>query len=212
MISLPLLFACFLAGFIYTISPGPAFLALFTLGAAKGRGPGAWFMTGHLVGDVTWSVAALAAIVGVSQIGPMLFDILGICCGLYLIYMGVRAIMTRKDGKAAVIGADRPLLNGVLFGLTNPKSYPVAFATFGALVAPYGASITWGETPALIAAAFLGFIAADLILFVAIGLSPVRRFFARHGLWVTRVVGVIFVGFGAKSLFDGARGLMSAKG
>ncbi|GLS21294.1 lysine transporter LysE [Labrys miyagiensis] len=212
MISLSLLFATFLAGFIYTIAPGPAFLALFTLGAAKGRRPGAWFMTGHLVGDVTWSVAALAAIVGVSQVGPMLFDILGICCGVYLIYLGVRAITTHKDGKAAVIGADRPLLNGVLFGLTNPKSYPVAFATFGALVAPYGSAITWGETPALIASAFLGFVAADLILFVAIGLTPVRRFFARYGVWVTRIVGVAFVGFGAKSLFDGARGLVSARG
>jgi threonine/homoserine/homoserine lactone efflux protein len=212
MVSLPLLFATFLAGFIYTISPGPAFLALFTLGAAKGRAAGGWFMTGHLVGDITWSVAALAAIVGVSQIGPMLFDILGIACGLYLIYLGAKAIMTRKDGKAAVIGADRPLLNGVIFGITNPKSYPVAFATFGALVAPYGSTITWSETPLLIASAFVGFVVADLLLFVAIGLPPVRRFFARYGLWVTRIVGVLFVGFGAKSLFDGARGLITARG
>jgi hypothetical protein len=45
------------------------------------------------------------------------------------------------------------------------------------------------------------------VLFVSIGLPPVRRFFARHGLWVTRIVGLAFIGFGAKSLFEGARGL-----
>jgi len=211
MISASLVFATFFAGFIYTIAPGPAFLALFTLGAAKGRAPGAWFMTGHLVGDVLWSVAALAAIVGVSQIGPALFDVLGICCGLYLIYMGARAVLTPGDGAAAVIGADRPLVNGVFFGLTNPKSYPVALATFGALVAPYGDHITWSATPMLIASALVGFVAADFILFVAIGLPPVRRFFSRHGVWVTRIVGVVFIGFGAKSLFDGAKGLVSAR-
>ena len=212
MIDLPLLFSTFLAGFIYTISPGPAFLALFALGAARGRVAGGWFMTGHLLGDVAWSMLALAAIVGVSQIGPTLVDCLGIACGLYLIYLGVKAIRARGDGKAAVIGAQRPLLNGVLFGLTNPKSYPVAFATFGALVAPYGARITWAMTPTLIGAAFLGFVVADLILFVSIGLPPVRRFFARYGLWVTRIVGVAFVGFGSKSLVEGARGLAGARG
>lgn len=208
---LPLLAATFFAGFLYTISPGPAFLALFSLGAAHGRRPGAWFMAGHLVGDVVWSMLALAAIVGVSQIGPTLFDLLGILCGLYLIWLGTRAVLTRAEGKRVVIGAGRPLANGVLFGLTNPKSYPVALATFGALVAPYGDRITWAAAPFLIGAAFLGFVAADAVLFVWIGLPPVRRFFARYGVWVTRIVGLAFIGFGAKSLLEGARGLATRR-
>jgi threonine/homoserine/homoserine lactone efflux protein len=206
---LPLLAATFLAGFLYTISPGPAFLALFALGAAKGRMAGGWFMIGHLVGDVLWSVLALAAIVGVSRIGPTLFDLLGIACGLYLVYLGIRAVTARRGGPGAVIGASRPLLNGTLFGLTNPKSYPVALATFGALVAPYGDRITLQAAPLLMLAAFLGFIAADLILYVSIGLAPVRHFFSRYGIWVTRLVGVAFIGFGGKSLVEGGRGLVS---
>jgi threonine/homoserine/homoserine lactone efflux protein len=108
-----------------------------------------------------------------------------------------------------VIGAHRPLLNGTLFGLTNPKSYPVALATFGALVAPYGDQITLAGAPLLIAAAFVGFVAADLVLFVSIGLAPIRRFFSRYGVWVTRLVGVAFIGFGAKSLVESGRGLVS---
>jgi threonine/homoserine/homoserine lactone efflux protein len=195
-----------LAGFIYTITPGPAFLALFTLGAARGRIAGGWFMVGHLVGDVVWSALALAAIVGASQVGPALFDGLGMVCGLYLVWLGIRAVTARKDPDRVVIGAERPLLNGVFFGLTNPKSYPVALAMFGAIVAPFGDRINVGAIPTLFAGSLTGFVLADLTLFFWIGLGAVRRFFLRHGIWVTRVVGLLFIGFGAKSILDSARG------
>ena len=55
------------AAFLYVASPGPAFLALFTLAAAKGRKAGAWFISGHLVGDITWGALAFAAIIGASR-------------------------------------------------------------------------------------------------------------------------------------------------
>ena len=57
----------------------------------------------------------------------------------------------------------------------------------------------------------VGFFAAYIILYGAIGLPPVRRFFSRYGVWVTRIVGIVFIGFGAKSLLDGARDLASAR-
>jgi threonine/homoserine/homoserine lactone efflux protein len=198
-----------LAGFIYTITPGPAFLALFTLGAAKGRVAGGWFMIGHLVGDVVWSGLALAAIVGVSQLGPALFDTLGILCGLYLLWLGFKALTMKASTVRPVIGAERPLANGIFFGLTNPKSYPVALAMFGAIVAPYGDRITVGAIPVLFAGSFTGFVLADLVLFFWIGLGVVRRFFLRHGVWVTRIVGLTFMAFGAKSIVDSARGFAS---
>lgn len=72
-----ILLATALAGYLYVVSPGPAFLALFTLAAAKGRGAGAWFIGGHLVGDVVWGALAVAAIVGANRLGPMLFAVLG---------------------------------------------------------------------------------------------------------------------------------------
>ena len=40
------------AAYLYVVIPGPAFLALFTLAASRGRASGAWFLCGHLVGDV----------------------------------------------------------------------------------------------------------------------------------------------------------------
>ncbi len=46
------------------------------------------------------------------------------------------------------------------------------------------------------------FVLADVILVAVAGLSPVRRFFLTHGLIVTRLVGLTFVLFGAKSIAD----------
>ena len=137
MIDQKILFASAVAAYLYVISPGPAFLALFTLAASKGRASGAWFIGGHLVGDVTWGSLAVAAIVGANRLGATLFELLGAGCGLYLIYLGVRAVMTRKDAPPRTIGARRPLATGLAFGLTNPKAYPVALAMFSAIVAPY---------------------------------------------------------------------------
>ncbi len=202
-----ILLASGLAAYLYVISPGPAFLALFTLSASKGRKPGAKFICGHLVGDVTWGALAVAAIVGANQLGATLFQVLGFGCGCYLIFLGWRAVTTKRDAPPRAIGADRPLLTGLAFGLTNPKAYPVALAMFSAIVAPYVDKLSLADAPRLMGAAFLGFLAADATLIFAAGLAPVRRFFLTHGLIVTRVVGVVFIAFGAKSIADATSGL-----
>ena len=206
MNDLHILLASGLAAYLYVISPGPAFLALFTLAASKGRRPGALFVCGHLVGDVTWGALAVTAIVGANQLGGRLFQVLGFGCGLYLIYLGLRAVMTKRDAPPRAIGAQRPLLTGLAFGLTNPKAYPVALAMFSAIVAPYVDRLSLADAPRLMGAAFLGFLAADATLVFAAGLAPVRRFFLNHGLIVTRVVGVMFIAFGARSIAEAVAG------
>ncbi len=204
MIAQKILLATFAAAYLYVVSPGPAFLALFTLSAAKGRGAGARFVCGHLAGDVTWGALAFAAIIGVKQVGAIFFQILGAGCGLYLIVLGLRAVLTKTDQPPRPIGVGRPLLTGMAFGLTNPKAYPVAVAMFGAIVAPYVGELHFADAPQLLAAAFAGFLAADATLIFAAGLPSVRRFFLRNGVVVTRIVGLIFIAFGGKSLFDAA--------
>src|SRR6185312_7310060 len=104
-----ILAASLAAAYLYVVTPGPAFLALFTLAASKGRAAGAWFISGHLVGDITWGALAFAAIIGVNQVGPVLFELLGAGCGAYLIYLGLKAVMTKKDAPPQTVGARRPL-------------------------------------------------------------------------------------------------------
>ena len=95
------------------------------------------------------------------------------------------------------------------FGLTNPKSYPVALAMFSAIVAPYVGGAQNSPTRRRCSPPpSCGFLAADATLIFAAGLPAVRRFFLAHGVAVTRVVGVIFILFGARSIADAAGGAM----
>jgi threonine/homoserine/homoserine lactone efflux protein len=204
-----LLFDAGLAGAAYVITPGPAVLALLGIGASQGRGAGARFLSGHLVGDLVWSALALVAIIGAQAIGSLLFDLLGLFCGGYLFWLGWRAVRARRTADGALdTSVGRPLLRGLAFGVTNPKSYPVAVATFTALLGGHAAALTWASMPALLGAAFLGFLAAYAVLIAIIGAGTVRRVYRRYELWITRASGVMFIGFALHAVLHAVPGLM----
>lgn len=207
-LSLGLLLASALAGAAYTLAPGPAFLALLGIGASKGRRAGAAFLCGHFAGDVLWASLSLTAVIGARTIGTLFFDLLGLLCGTYLCWLGFKSATARRGADGAITTEPRrPLLRGLAFGLSNPKAYPVAVAMFTALLAQYARTLSWSAFPSLLAAACVGFITADIILVSVIGAGVVRRFYRRHALWVTRVSGVLFLGFGAHAIATASPGL-----
>ena len=207
-----LLLASGLAGFAYGISPGPAVLAVFGISAGQGRRAGATFLCGHLVGDALWSALALTAIVGAQVIGPAVFDALGLICGAYLLWLGWAAVTVRRraDGGVDTV-VRRPLLRGLVFGVTNPKGYPVAVATFTALLTGYDADLTWSELPALVAAACLGAASAYVILVGVTGASAVRVFYRRYEVWFVRASGLLFLGFALHALAQSATGFAARR-
>lgn len=203
-----LLLASAVSGAAYTLAPGPAFLALLSIGASQGRRAGAWFLSGLFVGDVLWASLSLVAILGARSFGTLVFDILGLGCGIYLGWLGFRAVTLRAADDGSVDDAPRrPVLRGLAFGVSNPKAYPVAIAMFTALLADHASALGWDAFPPLLGAACAGFIGADLVLLGLVGAGPVRRFYRRHALWVTRVSGVIFLGFGLHAIVTAGSGL-----
>lgn len=206
-----LLLASAAAGAAYTLTPGPGFLALLGIGAAQGRRAGAGFILGHFAGDVVWSSLALLAIVGARSIGSTVFDVLGLACGLYLGRLGVGAVTARRreDG-APMQTVSRPLLRGAIFGLTNPKGYPVAVATFTALLSGQADRLDWSALPWLLAAACAGFLSGDCVLIWIAGSGRVRRLYRRHEIWIVRGSGLLFLGFAAAAVSGAAPGLRRA--
>ena len=204
-----LLAGAFLAALAYTLIPGPAFLALLGIGAGQGRQAGALFMGGHLAGDVLWSALALVAIIGAKTLGTTLFDVLGIVCGLYLGWIGWTALRAkpREDG-TALVSVQRPLRRGLIFGLTNPKGYPVALATFTALLAGSSEALDFAGLPILLAVSLLGFLTADIVLIAIIGAGVVRRFYRRHEKMIVRLSGLLFIGFAVQALWQSAPNLV----
>ncbi len=195
---LELLATTFMAGLLYVFIPGPATLAALSLSAGPGRMACATFLTCHLLGDLAWTILAISAIIGVSQAGPLLFDILGLFCGAYLIWLGIRALRS-QSAKAGTI-VDVPWKSGVIFGFTNPKAYPFALAMFTAVFARFEDAMTFHNAVPLVLAAFLGFCFATLGVVFWTGLPVTRRIFARHSGLITRAIGVVFIAVGAKSI------------
>jgi threonine/homoserine/homoserine lactone efflux protein len=207
-----ILLSAAVAGATYTLIPGPAFLALLGIGASSGRRAGAGFLLGHFAGDIVWATLSLVAIIGAHSISRTFFDLLGLVCGIYLCWLGFNAIRAKRD-QAGRLTAEpkRPVLRGLTFGLTNPKGYPVSIAMFTALLASSADQLDWSALPALLAAACVGFILADIILVVFVGAGLVRRFYRRHDIWIARASGLIFIGFGLHALSESITGLLGRR-
>lgn len=203
-----LLLAVLASGFIYGITPGPGVLAVFGIGAARGRRAGAGFLCGHLLGDVIWCSTALIAIVGARKFGSTAFNVLGLISGLYLFWLGIRAVRAQSSGGARQGPARQPFAHGILFGLTNPKAYPVAVATFTALLSSRAELLTWAMLPWLIALSFVGGALAYMILVGIVGAGHVRALYQRHELLITRLCGVMFIGFAISALMHALPGLL----
>jgi threonine/homoserine/homoserine lactone efflux protein len=200
------------AGATYTLIPGPAFLALLGIGAARGRKAGAGFLVGHFAGDILWASLALTAIIGAHTLGNTVFDVLGVGCGLYLCWLGLGALRARRNAEGELaLQPKRPVLRGLTFGLTNPKGYPVALAMFTALLSGVADKLTWSAFPALLAAACIGFIVADVIVVGFVGAGFVRRLYRRYDVWVARASGLIFLGFGLHAIVEGGAGLLARR-
>ncbi|HYZ61907.1 MAG TPA: LysE family translocator [Acetobacteraceae bacterium] len=195
------------AGFVYAITPGPGVLALLGIGAEQGRRAGASFLGGHLFGDFIWATVALVAIVGVHAVGSVVFDLLGLASGLYLLWLGMRALGAGSAGSRGGVRVRRPFRYGLTFGLSNPKAYPVAIATFTALLSARADELSWGVLPLLATASLVGGAAAYAILVAVVGAARVRSAYRRHEVLITRLSGLVFVGFAANALFHAAQGL-----
>ncbi len=200
------------AGATYTLIPGPAFLALLGIGASRGRRAGAGFLLGHFTGDILWATLALVAIIGAHTLGHTVFDLLGLVCGLYLGWLGISALRARRNAEGELAAQPkRPVLRGLTFGLTNPKGYPVSVAMFTAMLSGVADRLTWSAFPALLAAACIGFILADVIVVGIVGAGLIRRLYRRYDVWVARASGLIFIGFGLHAIVEGGAGLIGRR-
>ena len=207
---LSLLTSAGLAGFVYGILPGPGVLAVLSIGADRGRRAGAAFLFGHLAGDVLWSTLALVAIIGVTTIGTFVFDLLGMISGFYLLWLGWTAIRVRRSADGRLDApVQRPLLHGLTFGVTNPKAYPVAVATLTALLSAKAAGLTWSVLPLLLIACTLGGIIAYALLVAVVGADAVRSLYRRYEVAITRISGLMFMGFAIQALVHSIPGLFA---
>ncbi|HZH02749.1 MAG TPA: LysE family translocator [Myxococcaceae bacterium] len=114
--------------------PGPnTFIVMrLALGGSRRR---AWSgVLGIVLGNSLWVAVTLGGMAALLARYPGSSRAVGLCGGLYLIYLGIRALRqpvrgSRGSPEASAIGgaedeADRPFLSGFLASLSNPNTLP----------------------------------------------------------------------------------------
>lgn len=135
------------------ILPGPNFLMVSREAVAESRAGGMRVALGVALGAGVWALAALLGLQALFALCPRILWILRLLGGLYLFYLGFKALLgalrpAARDLQARALPADNPargsrnpLRLGLFTSFSNPKTAVFFGSVFGVLLPP-DASVT----------------------------------------------------------------------
>lgn len=152
---------------------------------------------------ILWAIASLAGLGTLFEALPQLAEAMRIACGLYLLWLGVKAIrrsfsphlVTASPSEA--MSAAEALRAGALSTLTNPKAIAYYMSIFTATGA-YALSPAEQALAAVLMPTISALWYALLATFVSS--RPVAAVLDRGRSWLDRLAGLTMIGFGAKLL------------
>lgn len=192
-----------LVHFIALMSPGPDFFFVSQTAASRSRKEAMLGVLGITLGIVVWAGVALMGLNLILQKMAWLHQIIMVCGGLYLLWMGVQMLRSarqqhRQKGQpeaAPVVlpKKGRSFLKGFLTNLSNPKAVIYFGSVFSLFVGDdVGAGERWGLFLLIIGETFVWF-----TLVASIFALPVfRQGYQRLAKWIDGFAGVLFAGFG----------------
>jgi RhtB (resistance to homoserine/threonine) family protein len=184
-------------------SPGPDFAIVLKNSLAHGRRAGIW--TGIGVGTailihVGYSVLGLGLLIRSS---PVWFNVAKFAGAAYVAWLGVQCLRAKPLAGEATVKASTmrergAFAMGFLTNALNPKCSLFFVSLFVMVVNP--------ATPKLIQAGYGLYMAlATMAWFSFVALvftqAEIRQRFLRHGHWIDRALGVVFLGFAVSLVF-----------
>lgn len=121
------------------VAPGPANLFALATGLEKGPRAGLIGVVGMNVGSLVWFLAAALGLGALMTAFPKVFGVLAIVGGLYLAWLGLKALRAAFDPATTGLqmgntkGANKPFLDGLVVQISNPK----ALLFFTAVLPPF---------------------------------------------------------------------------
>lgn len=114
-----------LATLTLNVTPGPDMLYVIARGAGQGRAAGVVSALGIAAGCVVHTLLVACGLAGLLLTAPAAFDMVKYAGAAYLVYLGVRALTSRRRGgvnrQVAECGLGHVFLQGALTNLLNPK-------------------------------------------------------------------------------------------
>ena len=184
-------------------TPGQDMIYVISRSLAQGRLAGVASAIGVCIGILVHTALASLGVSAILHSSEALFLVLKLAGAAYLVYLGIRMLLSRGTDGLGMAAASRQSLasiawQGVLSNVTNPKIVLFFFAFLPQFVDPAGASPTRDLV-------FLGVLYAVMALPVKIGVglaagSLSERVLRRPGAltWMNRVSGAVLVGLGLR--------------
>ena len=185
------------------ILPGPDFVAVVRSSMKSGSRAGLHTALGVSLGLLMYATLSLVGLSAILVQYEWLAWAVRILGAGYLMYLGIRLILTRKQDYEVSVETGRSSSNAFLFGflvtLTNPKAM-VLFASV------FATSVT-SETPVWLLALMIGIVfLSSLVWYSLVSLfmssKPVVSRFQRLSHWIERAAGVCFIGIGGRLMAD----------
>lgn len=185
------------------LTPGQDMLYVMSRALAQGRVAGLYSAVGVIIGILVHTVLAAVGVGAILAASQGLFLALKLSGAAYLVYLGVKLLLTREASIATQAGGPRfsaasLVWQGVLSNVSNPKIVVFFFAFLPQFVDPRSGN----PTADLV---FLGalYAAMGLVVKAAVGLAAgslservLRK--PRAMVWIHRVSGTILVGLGLR--------------
>lgn len=122
----PTRFMLFLtAALLLAITPGPGILYVLARSLAGGRREGILSSFGTLLGGLVHVFAAAAGVSAILATSAIAFSVVKYAGAAYLVYLGVRMILTRKEAAQEVTTAaptGNAFIQGIVTEVLNPKT------------------------------------------------------------------------------------------
>jgi threonine/homoserine/homoserine lactone efflux protein len=186
------------AGLALNLTPGPDMLYVAARGAGEGRSAGIVSALGIGVGTLVHIALVAGGLAAVLAAVPVAYLAIRLGGAAYLIYLGVRAMMTHSAPEAAPLtpaSLGAIFRQGVITNVLNPK-----VALFFLAFLPQFVDASRGNPALQVVGLGLLFDTTGTLvnLAVAVGSSRAAARLRAPGVWLRRVTGGIFLGLGLK--------------
>jgi threonine/homoserine/homoserine lactone efflux protein len=131
---------------ILALTPGPDVIYITTRGIAQGRKAALLSTGGICIGYLVYTWLSALGLSAVLQSSAMAFEIVRYAGAIYLVYLGIRALLS-KQGGPLTLGAVNPatpsriLQQGIFTSMLNPKGILVFAALLPQFVNPHVGSV-----------------------------------------------------------------------
>ena len=186
---------------VTVISPGPNFVATAHAAVTDSRRAGLLVTAGIALGTTIWAAASLLGLALLFETAGWLYQAVRIAGAAYLVFVGLRMILTARSTALATPGAVRPrgalaaFRHGLLTDLSNPKAAAFFTSLFAVAVpptAPLWFALAIITLVVVIAAGWYGLVAW------VIATGPVAAAYRRLRHLIAYLTGTLFVGFGLR--------------